>query len=88
MKKIKAILKNRTKEKALRVKEYLEKKEVDVYRTSKYGVYFRIDAYKLNEIFKCELENDLDHVRTFKIPDEIADELLAIYEPSKPIHFK
>ncbi|MEE9372543.1 MAG: hypothetical protein V3V00_05765 [Saprospiraceae bacterium] len=87
MKKIKVILKERNKEMATEVGEILKKNRIDVYRTSRYGVYLNIDDDTLKNYFNCKL-NDEATIVEFKIPTELNTMVEAIYEPGKPAFFK
>ncbi|MEE9372538.1 MAG: hypothetical protein V3V00_05740 [Saprospiraceae bacterium] len=87
MKKIKAILKERNKEMATSVGKILKSHNIDVYRTSKYGVYLNIEDKTLKDYFNCKLNDDATIV-DFKIPEELNTMVEAIYEPNKPTFFK
>ena len=87
MKKIKVILKQRNKKMATEVCQILKNNKIDVYRTSKYGVYLNIEDDTLKNYFNCQL-NDEATIVDFKIPEELNTMVEAIYEPSKPTFFK
>ncbi|WP_422081473.1 hypothetical protein [Ulvibacterium sp.] len=88
MRKIKLIGKERTKKEALNIEDILKKNNIDVTNTTKSGVYIKIDDNLLKDYFNCKFDKTGTRIIDFKIPSELAKEVIAIYEPAKPVFFK
>ena len=88
MKNLKAVLKIRNEATAKKVGQILQEHEMEIFRLSRYGVYFNANENTLKEFFGCVFSEDDNSLKSFEIPNQLSSLVEAIYEPTRPKHFE
>ena len=87
VRRIKVLLKHKDLGKARTIANVFESNSLDVYRVSKHGIYLKASEESLQKFFKCTFDKSNGNLNSFEIPENLDLDILAIYEPSKPIYF-